>query len=113
MLLVTGAAGNSGRLIVKALSRQAQRLRALVRRRETVELFSGRQGVEVQVAALARPETLEPALDGLDLRAGEIELSPVDLADIASIAAAVLVDDQVDGQRLAITGPQALTMHAV
>jgi len=64
MLLVTGAAGNSGRLIVKALSRQAQRLRALVRRRETVELFSGMQGVEVQVADLARPETLEPALDG-------------------------------------------------
>src|SRR5262249_25950451 len=65
MLLITGAAGNSGRLIVKALSQQAQRLRVLVRRPESVELFSGMQGVEVQVADLARPETLEPALDGV------------------------------------------------
>ena len=207
MLLITGAAGNSGRLIVKALSQQAQRLRALVRRPETVELFSGMQGVEVQVVDLARPETLEPALDGVDtallissadermletqcvfvdaahasgvrrivkfsgqesgigfdpkafrftrmhdeieaciersglrwthlrpsqfmqvylreapsiakagvleLPAGEIQLSPVDLADVASIAAAVLADDQGDGQRLAITGPQALTMYEV
>src|SRR5262245_61120985 len=131
MLLITGAAGNSGRLILKALSQQAQRLGVLVRRAETLELFSGMQGVEVQVADLARPETLEPALDGVDtalhlreapsiarasvleLPAAEIELSPVDLADIASIAAAVLADDQVDGQRLAITGPQALTMHEV
>jgi nucleoside-diphosphate-sugar epimerase len=29
MLLITGAAGNSGCLIVKALSQQGQRLRAL------------------------------------------------------------------------------------
>jgi len=29
------------------------------------------------------------------------------------IAAAVLADDQVDGRRLVITGPQALTMHDV
>ena len=29
------------------------------------------------------------------------------------IAAAVLADDQGDGQRLAITGPQALTMYEV
>jgi uncharacterized protein YbjT (DUF2867 family) len=207
MLLITGAAGASGRLIVKALSQQGQRLRALIRHPEKAELFSGMQGVEVQVADLARPQTLGPALDGVDtallissadermletqcafvdaarasgvrrivkfsgqesgigfdakafrftrmhdeieahiersglrwthlrpsqfmqvylreapsiakagvlaLPAGDIELSPVDLADIASIAAAVLADDQVDGRQLVITGPQALTMHEV
>jgi uncharacterized protein YbjT (DUF2867 family) len=207
MLLVTGAAGASGSLIVKALSQQGQRLRALIRNPEKAGLFSGMQAVEVQVADLARPQTLGPALDGVDtallisssdermletqctfvdaarasgvrrivkfsgqessigfdakafrftrmheeieahiersgmrwthlrpsqfmqvylrealsiakagvlaLPAGDIELSPVDLADIASIAAAVLVDDQVDGRRLAITGPHALTMHEV
>jgi uncharacterized protein YbjT (DUF2867 family) len=207
MLLITGAAGASGRLIVKALSQQGLRLRALIRHPEKAELFSGMQGVEVQVADLARPQTLGPALDGVDtallissadermletqcafvdaahvsgvrrivkfsgqesgigfdakafrftrmhdeieahiegsglrwthlrpsqfmqvylreapsiatagvlaLPTGDIELSPVDLADIASIAAGVLADDQVDGQRLVITGPQALTMHEV
>jgi uncharacterized protein YbjT (DUF2867 family) len=194
MLLITGAAGASGSLIVKALSQQGQRLRALIRNPEKAELFSGMQGVEVQVADLARPQTLGRALDGVDtallisssdermletqcafvdaarasgvrrivklsgkesgigfdakafrftrmheeieahierpglrwthlrpsqfmqvylreapsiakagvlaLPAGDIELCPVDLADIASIAAAVLADDQVDGRRL-------------
>src|SRR5262245_35078871 len=66
MLLITGAAGASGRLIVKALSQQGQRLRALIRHPEKAELFSGMQGVEVQVADLARPQTLGPALDGVD-----------------------------------------------
>jgi len=207
MLLITGAAGASGSLIVKALSQQGQRLRALIRNPEKAGLFSGMQGVEVQVADLARPQTLGPALDGVDtallisssdermletqcafvdaarasgvrrivklsgqesgigfdakafrftrmheeieahiersglrwthlrpsqfmqvylreapsiakagvlaLPAGDIELSPVDLADIASIAAAVLADDQVDRRRLVITGPQALTMREV
>jgi uncharacterized protein YbjT (DUF2867 family) len=207
MLMITGAAGASGRLIVKALSQQGRRLRALIRQPKQAELFSGMHGVEAQVADLARPQTLGPALDGVDtallissadermletqcafvdaarasgvrrivkfsgqessigfdaqafrftrmheeieahiersglrwthlrpsqfmqvylretpsivkagvlaLPAGDIELSPVDLADIASIAAAVLADDQVDGRRLVITGPQALTMHEV
>ena len=66
MLLITGAAGASGSLIVKALSQQGQRLRALIRNPEKAGLFSGMQGVEVQVADLARPQTLGPALDGVD-----------------------------------------------
>jgi uncharacterized protein YbjT (DUF2867 family) len=206
MLLITGAAGASGRLIVKALSQKGQRLRALIRDEEKSELFRGMQGVEVLVADMARPETLGPALDGVEtalvissadermldtqctfvdaarasgvrrvvkfsgqesgidfdaqafpftrmhdqieahiehsglrwthlrpsqfmqvylreapsiakgvlaLPAGDIELSPVDLDDVAAIAAAVLADDQADGRRLVITGPQALTMHEV
>src|SRR5215468_11724692 len=207
MLLITGAAGASGRLIVKALSQKGQRLRALIRHEEKSELLRGMQGVEVLVADMARPETLGPALDGVEtalvissadermldtqrtfvdtarasgvrrvvkfsgqesgidfdarafpftrmhdeieshiehsglrwthlrpsqfmqvylrevpsiakggvlaLPAGDIELSPVDLDDVAAIAAAVLADDQADGRRLVITGPQALTMREV
>jgi len=66
MLLITGAAGNSGHFIVKVLSQQGQPLRALIRHPEKAELFSGMQGVEVVVGDLARPETLEPALEGVD-----------------------------------------------
>ncbi len=66
MLLITGTAGASGCLIVKALSQQGQRLRALIRHPEKAELFSGMQGVDVQVADMARPQTLGPALEGVD-----------------------------------------------
>src|SRR5499425_1732826 len=207
MLLITGAAGASGILIVKALSQKGQRLRALIRHENKSELFRGMPGVEVLVADMARPETLGAALEGVEtalvissadermldtqctfvdaarasgvrrvvkfsgqesgidfdarafpftrmhdeieahiehsglrwthlrpsqfmqvylreapsiakggvlaLPAGDIELSPVDLDDVAAIAAAVLADDQADGRRLVITGPQALTMHDV
>src|SRR5262249_11830423 len=65
MLLITGAAGASGSLIVKTLS-QGKRLRALIRRPEKAGLFSDMPGVEVQVADLARAQTLGPALDGVD-----------------------------------------------
>jgi len=207
MLLITGAAGASGLLIVKALSQKGQRLRALIRHENKSALFRGMPGVEVLVADMARPETLGAALEGVEtalvissadermldtqctfvdaarasgvrrvvkfsgqesgidfdarafpftrmhdeieahiehsglrwthlrpsqfmqvylreapsiakdgvlaLPAGDIELSPVDLDDVAAIAVAVLADDQADGRRLVITGPQALTMHEV
>src|SRR5215471_19374984 len=65
MLLITGAAGAGGLLIVKALSRKGQRLRALIRHENKSELFRGMPGVEVLVADMAQPETLGPALDGV------------------------------------------------
>ena len=207
MLLITGAAGASGRLIVNALSRRGQAVRALIRNPEKSELFRNMPGVEVMVVDMGRPETLGPALEGVDaamvissadermldtqctfvdaaraqgvprvvklsgqesgigfdakafrftrmhdeieahiersglrwthlrpcqfmqvylrearsiastgvlaLPAGDIDLSPVDLEDIAEIAAAVMRDDQADGRSFVITGPQALTMHQV
>src|SRR5262249_51849548 len=48
------------------LSQQGKRLRALIRRPEKAGLFSDMPGVEVQVADLARAQTLGPALDGVD-----------------------------------------------
>jgi uncharacterized protein YbjT (DUF2867 family) len=49
----------------------------------------------------------------LALPAGDMDLSPVDLEDIAEIAPAVMMDGQADGRSFVITGPQALTMHQV
>jgi uncharacterized protein YbjT (DUF2867 family) len=207
MLLVTGAAGATGRLIVNALGRKEQPVRALIRNPEQSELFCKIPGVEVIIADMGRRETLGQALEGVDaalvissadermletqctfvdaaralgvprvvklsgqesgigfdanafrftrmhneieahiehsglrwthlrpsqfmqvylregrsiasagvlaLPAGDIDLSPVDLEDIAEIAAAVMMDGQADGRRFVITGPQALTMHRV
>src|SRR5262249_6129791 len=207
MLLITGASGASGRLIVNALSRKGQRVRALMRNPEQSDLFRHMPGVDVIIADMRRPETLGPALEGADaalvvsssdermletqctfvdaarsqgvprvvkisgqessigfdpkafrftrmheeieahiersglrwthlrpsqfmqvylrearsiagagllaLPAGDIDLSPVDLEDIAEIAAAVMMDGHADGRRFVITGPQALTMHQV
>jgi len=207
MLLITGAAGASGRLIVNALIRKGQRVRALIRNPERSDLFRHMPGVEVIIADMHRPETLGPALEGVDvalvisssdermletqctfvdaaraqgvprvvkfsgqessigfdprafrftrmheeieahiersglrwthlrpsqfmqvylrearsiagagllaLPAGDIDLSPVDLEDIAEIAAAVVMDGHADDRRFVITGPQALTMHQV
>jgi uncharacterized protein YbjT (DUF2867 family) len=66
MLLITGAAGASDRLIVNALSRRGQAVRALNRNPEKSELFRNMPGVEVMAADMGRPETLCPALEGAD-----------------------------------------------
>jgi uncharacterized protein YbjT (DUF2867 family) len=207
MMLITGAAGASGRMIVEELAAQGRPVRALVRSEAKAASFPGRNGVEAVVADMARPATLGRALEGvttvmlissadermaetqcnfvdaakaagvtrivklsgqesgigfdakafrftrmheqierhieasgmrwthlrpsqfmqvylrearmvaregvLALPAGEIQLSPVDLTDVAAIAAAMLAADDVDGQSFVITGPEALTMAEI
>jgi uncharacterized protein YbjT (DUF2867 family) len=66
MILVTGATGTNGLEIVKLLSRSGVRCRALVRNPENATLLSDLPGVEVVPGDLARDETLEPALEGID-----------------------------------------------
>lgn len=59
MLLVTGATGNVGGELVRALAAAGEDVRALTRHANP-----GRPGVETVVGDLNRPETLAEALDG-------------------------------------------------
>jgi uncharacterized protein YbjT (DUF2867 family) len=65
MILVVGATGNVGREVVRQLVAGGAPLRALVRdpaRASHIRL----PGVDIVVGDLARPETLDPALAGVD-----------------------------------------------
>ncbi|HEU4724186.1 MAG TPA: SDR family oxidoreductase [Candidatus Eisenbacteria bacterium] len=65
MILVTGAAGTTGSEVVRLLAAKGVRVRALVRNPEKGKQFHG-PGVEVVVADLDKPLTLDPALKGVD-----------------------------------------------
>lgn len=64
MILVTGATGNVGRELVGQLVEQGSPLRVLVRDERKVASLS--EGVEVAVGDLDQPETLAPALQGIE-----------------------------------------------
>lgn len=64
MILVTGATGVVGREAVRQLLEAGQEVRVLTRDPERAAAFGA--GVEVAVGDLARPETLAPALAGVD-----------------------------------------------
>lgn len=64
-VLVTGATGTVGSGLVQALLAREVRVRALVRDAGKAAGLRA-QGVEVAVGDLDRPETLDPALDGVD-----------------------------------------------
>jgi uncharacterized protein YbjT (DUF2867 family) len=49
----------------------------------------------------------------LELAAGQISLSPVDVLDLAQIAFHLLTTDGYEGQSVPVTGPQALTMTEI
>src|SRR5215469_10850708 len=66
MILVTGSTGTNGIEIVRLLSRVGVPCRALVRNPHKAAIFSDLRGVEVVEGDLARPETLAPALAGVD-----------------------------------------------
>src|SRR3954469_10193419 len=63
MILVTGATGNVGAELVHALAAAGEPVRALVR--DDARRSALPAGVEAAVGDLNRPETLEPALDGV------------------------------------------------
>jgi uncharacterized protein YbjT (DUF2867 family) len=66
MILITGATGTNGIEIVKLLSRRGVPCRALVRTPEKGSMLSGLRGVEIAYGDFAQPETLAPALNGID-----------------------------------------------
>ena len=207
MILVTGAAGNNGQATLQEFARHGEPVRAQVRDEAQARLLHDLPGVELVVGDLAKPESLGPALDGIErallissatpdmletqctfidaakaagvphivklsgkesnidfdperflytrmhvqveryleasgmtwthlrpsqfmyvylweaptiakdgvlrLAAGDIDLAPIDVDDVAKIAFHVLTTNGNDGMRHDMTGPQALTMSEV
>ena len=66
MILVTGAAGLSGSVIVKEFSDKKVPVRALVRDGSKADAIAALPGVEVVMGDIARRETLKPALEGVE-----------------------------------------------
>jgi uncharacterized protein YbjT (DUF2867 family) len=66
MILVTGAAGLNGSAVIREFSRNGHPVRALVRDRIRTRHLAELPGVEVVEGDMRRPETLGPALDGVD-----------------------------------------------
>jgi len=66
MILVTGAAGLNGSAIVREFSRNGVAVRALVRDRSKASALAESPGVELVEGDMARAETLDRALEGID-----------------------------------------------
>ena len=66
LTLVTGATGFIGRALVRALTARGERVRALVRPGSDPGRLAGLQ-VETAVGDVTQPETLPPALDGVQV----------------------------------------------
>ncbi|MFB4312070.1 NAD(P)H-binding protein [Actinomadura sp. GTD37] len=100
MIVVTGATGNVGRPLVRAMAEAGERVTAVSRGTAPVDLPSGAGHVR---ADLTEPETLRPALDGAealflhDGGAGGHGLDPravLDVAKDAGVRRVVLLSSQ-------------------
>src|SRR4030088_3713712 len=66
MILVTGATGLNGTELLRLLSARGVAVRALVRDPAKAEAIAALPHVEIVQGDMARPETLAPALRGVD-----------------------------------------------
>lgn len=66
MILVTGATGVSGSIIMREFARQNIPVRAFVRSREKAEFLENYKNIEICVGDLLKSETIEPALEGVE-----------------------------------------------
>jgi uncharacterized protein YbjT (DUF2867 family) len=104
MIVVTGATGNVGRVLVEALTAAGERVTAVSRGTLPVSLPDGARH---QQADLSRPESLRPALDGaralfLLVAGAGADLSPADILDVAKaggVERIVLLSSQAAGTR--------------
>jgi uncharacterized protein YbjT (DUF2867 family) len=80
MILVTGAAGLTGSIVVREFARQGLPVRALVRRSAQATRFDALPTVEVVVGDMLAPRSLSVALDGVD-RAMMISTAGVEMID--------------------------------
>ncbi|GAA3935208.1 NAD(P)H-binding protein [Actinomadura viridis] len=86
MIVVTGATGNVGRSLVRALAETAERVTAVSRGMAPVDLPGGTRHLRADLAA---PETLRPAFDGAEVLflhdggAGGHGLDPRAILDVA------------------------------
>ncbi|MBS0030415.1 NmrA family NAD(P)-binding protein [Chitinophaga sp. 22321] len=65
-ILVTGASGQSGSLVINECIRQGIAVRALVRNPDKAAAFKGAATVEMLAGDMLKPETLMPALQGVE-----------------------------------------------
>lgn len=66
MLLVTGAGGLNGLAVVREFARHKEPVRALVRDRAKATVFDAYPDVDLVEGDMLRPQTLGPALEGVD-----------------------------------------------
>jgi uncharacterized protein YbjT (DUF2867 family) len=66
MILVTGAAGKTGRAVISALARKRQPVRALVRREEQVRLLKSLGAAEVLVGDMRSADILDRAVESAE-----------------------------------------------
>lgn len=97
MIVVTGATGNVGGALVRALAAAGERVTA-VSRSGPPDGGTGAPAVRYQRADLAEPESLKPALDGADalflLVAGDRPGDILDAARAAGVRRVVLLSSQ-------------------
>lgn len=65
-ILVTGATGRPGSAVIREFARHHEPVRALVRSRAKAAALEAPPTVEIFEGDMSRPETLGPALDGVD-----------------------------------------------
>ncbi|GIJ76400.1 Uncharacterized conserved protein YbjT, contains NAD(P)-binding and DUF2867 domains [Micromonospora phaseoli] len=104
MIVITGATGNVGRVLVEVLAAAGEQVIAVSRGTSPVSLTDG---VRYQQADLAEPETLRPAVDGaralfLLVSGAGAHLNPSDILDVAKaggVQHVVLLSSQAAGTR--------------
>ncbi|MEU4623511.1 NAD(P)H-binding protein [Actinoplanes sp. NPDC023801] len=104
MIVVTGATGNVGRVLVESLAKAGERVTAVSRGTMPVVVPGGVRHV---VADLAEPETLRPAADGADamfllVPGAGAHLAPAGILDVAKaggVRRIVLLSSQAAGTR--------------
>jgi uncharacterized protein YbjT (DUF2867 family) len=89
MIVVTGATGNVGRPLVRALAAAGEQVTAVSRRISASQVPAG---VRYHQADLAEPETLKPVLDGAEtlflLTSGDFVAADGNLSDVLQVARA-------------------------
>jgi uncharacterized protein YbjT (DUF2867 family) len=108
-VLVTGATGNTGRVVVDALARQGVPVRAMVR----AEADRGKlpAGVPAVIADFDDSASIAAALQGAEpayLVTPSSERA-VDVQDIAAVAAVTLTEAGHEGAMYTLTGPASIT----
>jgi uncharacterized protein YbjT (DUF2867 family) len=66
MILVTGAAGKTGRSVIRALVEQGAQVRALVRREEQMQVVESIGVQEIQAGDMKSPSMMERSMQGVD-----------------------------------------------
>jgi uncharacterized protein YbjT (DUF2867 family) len=106
MILVTGAAGLSGSMVVREFAANGVPVRALVRNRAKATAIANLRGVQTIEGDMARPETLSSALEGIsrvllisssDPQMLETQCKFVDACKAAGVAHAVKFSGKESG----------------